>query len=99
MKTAVGPFSYGVSGFVGTLLITKMRLLEPDFNDIEKYLKSNFVHYTIQRKTTKILKVGKRDYVHFVMAASYHQLAQVKIILRKNKISKLNEEISQLKLF
>lgn len=99
MKTYAGPFNYGVSGFVGTLLITKMRLLTPDFDDVEKYLKNNFVHYTVQSRTTRILKVGKRDYVHFVAALDYYQLNQIKIILRKNKIKKLTHEISQLNLF
>jgi len=88
------PLSYGVSAFVGNLVVGKLRVRQDLFSMILPYLLSNNLHYTIIRRNTH--PKTKKNYVHFSFAVSYYHLNQIKIIVRNEKIIELQNEITSL---
>ncbi len=87
-----GKLEYGVSGMVGNLIICKYRVRESTFIKIEEYFKKLSIPYSILKQNTK----NGITYTHFSFAVTYLQLQSVKIIIRKQRIIKIENEIEQL---
>lgn len=86
---------FGVNGMVGNFLVIKLRVSSRVWDEIEIYLYKNNIPRTILADR---YKYNGKIYTKFSALVTPSQLSSIKIIVRKVKIDKLNDEIKQLSL-
>lgn len=91
---------FGVSNVIGNSFITKLRMQNHLYLQVENYMKANaisFTHISSKVKPNKKNDFPKR-YDTFVCVCTYNQLNQIKLIIRKDRLTKLKDEINQLSI-
>lgn len=91
---------FGVSNVIGNNFITKLRMQNHLYLQVENYMKVNCISYT---HISSKLKPNKNNgfpkrYDTFVCICTYNQLKAIKLIIRKDRLNKLKEEINQLSI-
>ena len=86
---------FGVNCMVGNLLVIKLRVSSRVWDAIELYLYKNNIPRTVLADR---YKYKGKTYTKFTALVTPIQLSEIKIIVRKVRIHKLNEEIKQLSL-
>lgn len=91
---------FGVSNVIGNSFITKLRMQNHLYLLVESYMKANCISYThisSKLKPNKANNFPKR-YDTFVCICTYNQLNNIKLIIRKDRLTKLKDEINQLSI-
>jgi len=92
--------TYGVTARIGRYIVGKLRLREDNFEIVESYLKRYFLDHQVVKRNIKINKYGKETrYVHFTFALTDEQFRQVMILIRKERVKKIEYEINNLLLW
>jgi hypothetical protein len=92
-----GKLPYGVSAFVGNYIVGKLRMRVEMFTIVENYLKENMLNYEVVKINTKRGKNNNcYSYVHFNFVITPRQLKDIKVLIRRQRIKKLYDEIQSL---
>lgn len=90
---------FGVSNIIGDHFITKLRVKYGIYEKILPFIKRNNIPYQRISHKTKVDKKGNvNSYDTFVCICTYGQLNHIKLIIRKDRLNKLKEEINQLSI-